>query len=511
MRSNRKPAARKAVIDSLEQRLMMYGSTFNNGTLTVTGGFVNQIIVNYNNVQSNPSEFGMDVQVGNVDQQFSGQLENVVINAGDEPSLSRLIQVNSHVNGGFDPVHVTINGGNGTEQIITNITTDNAGVNLLINAGTGTDTITANFDGHATINGGAGNDSITAGTSQSGLPANAVINGNGGNDTITASGGTDAIFGGAGDDTIHAQDGNYDYIDGGTGFNTAYVDSQDTSINIQSTNPAAPYGVGGGTVIGTSGSWHNDGNNIYKVFDNNLSTFFDAPTANGDWVGTDLSFPTTITQISYAPRPGFAGRMVGGIFQASNSPTFSSGVLNLYTITAAPEQGVLTTVTPTNYGAYRYVRYLSPNGGYGNVAELKFMGDIPIEQQTGTVIGTTGSYQNQGNAIANVFDGNVNTFFDAPTSTGSWVGIDFGGTQTISAVRYAPRAGWTSRMVGGEIQASNSADFSSGVVTMLTITANPNPGELTTQSISNLTPYRYWRYIGPAGSFCNIAELQFLS
>jgi hypothetical protein len=64
-------------------------------------------------------------------------------------------------------------------------------------------------------------------------------------------------------------------------------------------------------------------------------------------------------------------------------------------------------------------------------------------------------------------------------------------------------------MKGGEIQASNTADFSSGVVTLYTITSTPTPGVLTKVTLNNTTAYRYYRYIGPANSYCDIAELEF--
>ena len=64
-------------------------------------------------------------------------------------------------------------------------------------------------------------------------------------------------------------------------------------------------------------------------------------------------------------------------------------------------------------------------------------------------------------------------------------------------------------MVGGQFQASNTADFSSGVTTLFTITATPVVGSLTTQTLANTTAYRYYRYLGPDGSYCNISELEF--
>lgn len=263
-----------------------------------------------------------------------------------------------------------------------------------------------------------------------------------------------------------------------------------------------------GTVIGTTGSYRNQGNTAANAFDGNLNTFFDAPTASGSWAGLDLGSPMVVTSISYAPRSGWASRMVGGMFQASNSPTFSTGVVTLYTVTGAPATGVLTTVTLSNTLALRYVRYIGPANGYCNIAEAEFFGTAPKEV-AGDVIGTTGSYDNQGNVIANVFDGNLSTFFDAPTASGAWVGLDLGSPQVVTEVAYAPRSGWASRMVGGEIQASNSANFSSGVVTLFTISSTPATGVLSSQLLTNTTAYRYYRYMGPTDSYCNIAELEF--
>jgi hypothetical protein len=65
--------------------------------------------------------------------------------------------------------------------------------------------------------------------------------------------------------------------------------------------------------------------------------------------------------------------MVGGIFQGANQPNFSDAV-TLYTVTTTPASGVFTPASIANTAVFRYVRYLSPNGGWGNVAELQFFG-----------------------------------------------------------------------------------------------------------------------------------------
>ena len=266
-----------------------------------------------------------------------------------------------------------------------------------------------------------------------------------------------------------------------------------------------------GTVIGTSGSYNNQGNTAAKAFDGNLNTYFDAPTASGSWAGLDFGSAKVITSISFAPRSGWANRMVGGVFQASNSSTFVSGAVNLYTVSSTPVTGSLTTVSISNSSAYRYVRYIGPNTGYCNIAEAQFFGTTPASPNklAGTPIGTSGSYASQGNTIAKAFDGNLSTFFDAPDASGDWLGLDLGSAKIVTQVDYAPRPGWTGRMVGGEIQASNSADFSSGVATIYTITSTPSAGVFSTQPITNSSAYRYYRYLGPANSYCNIAELEF--
>jgi len=71
----------------------------------------------------------------------------------------------------------------------------------------------------------------------------------------------------------------------------------------------------------------------------------------------------------------------------------------LFTVTATPVDGVYTEQTITSPAPYRYVRYLSPNNGFGDVAEVEFYG-IPsaVPQITGKagtknlLYGTTFSY-----------------------------------------------------------------------------------------------------------------------
>jgi fibronectin type 3 domain-containing protein len=180
----------------------------------------------------------------------------------------------------------------------------------------------------------------------------------------------------------------------------------------------------------------------------------------------------------------------------------------------------LVTVTNTSYvdasvtpnTTYYYVVTASNAAGTsGNSIQDNTTTQAPI--LTGALIGTAGSYNNGGNTIANVFDGSLGSYFDGPDASGDWAGLDLGSgaAATVTQINYCPRSGYAGRMVGGQFQGCNVADFSSGVVTLFTVSSTPTEGVLTAQTISTTNTFRYLRYIGPANGWCNVAEVQFLS
>ncbi|MEA2734466.1 MAG: hypothetical protein QOE14_917, partial [Humisphaera sp.] len=108
--------------------------------------------------------------------------------------------------------------------------------------------------------------------------------------------------------------------------------------------------------------------------DGSLSTYFESSSADDAWVGVDFGSAKTITGIQFAPRKGYQGRMIGGRFQASNTADFSGAVTDLFVITRAPRSGAITAQTISPGQAFRYVRYLAPDGSFGNIAETSFIG-----------------------------------------------------------------------------------------------------------------------------------------
>jgi len=184
----------------------------------------------------------------------------------------------------------------------------------------------------------------------------------------------------------------------------------------------------------------------------------------------------------------------GGIYT-----TVASGV----TATSYLDTGLINGTT-----YYYIVAATNANGVSSNSAEASA---TPMFKFVGSVIGSPGSWGNYGNTITNVFDGNTNTFYDAADGSGDWAGLDLGGgaTATVMQIKYCPRADFASRMAGGQFQGANVADFSGGVVTLFTIASTPPDGVMTVQAVTNAASFRYLRYIGPPGGYCNVAEVEF--
>jgi aryl-phospho-beta-D-glucosidase BglC (GH1 family) len=158
---------------------------------------------------------------------------------------------------------------------------------------------------------------------------------------------------------------------------------------------------------------------------------------------------------------------------------------------------------------YYYV--VAATNVYGVSPDSAEASATPIIKLAGAIIGSSGSWGNSGNTSTNVFDGNLNTFYDAVNGSGDWAGLDLGSGAAgiVMQIKYCPRAGWASRMVGGQFQGANVANFSSGVVTLFTVASAPPEGTMTMQAVTNATSFRYLRYIGPANAFCNVAEVEF--
>jgi fibronectin type 3 domain-containing protein len=154
-----------------------------------------------------------------------------------------------------------------------------------------------------------------------------------------------------------------------------------------------------GTLIGTTGSAGNWGATRELAMDGSLKNYMDAWAPDGGWVGLDLGagVSAVITSVKYCPQPGGGNRLVGGVFEGSNTADFSS-VVNLFTITTAPAEGVFTTQNIGTGNAFRYVRFRAPANNYCTAAEVQFIGNAtgmtpPASAPTGLAVSSSGNDQ----------------------------------------------------------------------------------------------------------------------
>lgn len=110
---------------------------------------------------------------------------------------------------------------------------------------------------------------------------------------------------------------------------------------------------------------------------------------------------------------------------------------------------------------------------------------VRIEKLTGTVIGTTGSWNNN-SAITRsaAFDGKIDTYFDAAQSDGAWAGIDLGEERAarVTKISYCPRQNLPQRMTGGRFQAADNPSFTDAV-TLHTVSGTPATSVFTSVSV----------------------------
>ena len=150
-----------------------------------------------------------------------------------------------------------------------------------------------------------------------------------------------------------------------------------------------------GAVIGTLGSYgNNTARTRDKVFDGDIASFYDA-AADGGWPGWDLGIERVwrLAYLRYVPRESLPARMVNGKFQIASVSdgvdTFVSPE-TLYTVTAQPPTGVYTQVSIQLDKRFRYVRYLPPAGGWGNIAELEAYGCDAVSAAPSGLSSTSG-------------------------------------------------------------------------------------------------------------------------
>ncbi|MCL2104403.1 MAG: discoidin domain-containing protein [Kiritimatiellaeota bacterium] len=131
---------------------------------------------------------------------------------------------------------------------------------------------------------------------------------------------------------------------------------------------------------------------------------------------------------------------------------------------------------------------------------------------TGQWIGTPGTYGG-GMTGDKAFDGNVTTYFDAPSgnANNAWTGLDFGSEKEITSIRFVPRRNSThpNRMDGGWFEVADNPDFinPTGVYTN---NGAPSISGVTEVVLAQPVTNRYARYCSPSSGYCNVAAIDFI-
>ncbi|MBC7892052.1 MAG: T9SS type A sorting domain-containing protein [Sphingobacteriaceae bacterium] len=125
-----------------------------------------------------------------------------------------------------------------------------------------------------------------------------------------------------------------------------------------------------------------------------------------------------VTRIRFYARPGTAIRVPGGRIQGTNNP--AGPWQTLFTIPSATND-TWHEFSFANTTVYAYVRYLTPQGGHCNIAELEFYnGNTRLRGRTfADASGPLGGDR----TFEKAFDGNVQTFYDANDCCASYVGL----------------------------------------------------------------------------------------
>lgn len=235
--------------------------------------------------------------------------------------------------------------------------------------------------------------------------------------------------------------------------------------------------------------------------------------SSGDWpVGTQTLVPNqTVTRNLTVYNDTFSGTAVDVFWELREGSAAGSLVTSGEANPTIPLGYVATvpitfTVPSAPDGTVYYLVLYSQKSGTEMFRETSEQFTIKdIVKVNGTPFGASPPYA-VGSEFDKADDGNLSTFYDYSQASGGYTGIDLGpdNEQIINRITFSPRTGYESRMVGGVFQGSNDGV---NYTVLYTVTSVPSPN--TQVSINNSMAYRYLEYVGPAGSYCNIAEMEF--
>ncbi|MBO7068175.1 MAG: CotH kinase family protein [Bacteroidaceae bacterium] len=123
--------------------------------------------------------------------------------------------------------------------------------------------------------------------------------------------------------------------------------------------------------------------------------------------------------------------------------------------------------------------------------------------------GTTLASSNKQSA-GKAFDDDASTYFSSNSSLMEWVGLDLGSPHVITHISFTPVANsmGPDRMLLSLFEGANDPDFMDALPLYL-IAEKPAARTATDVDVNVSRGFRYVRYVGSSGSYCNVAELKF--
>lgn len=143
---------------------------------------------------------------------------------------------------------------------------------------------------------------------------------------------------------------------------------------------------------------------------------------------------------------------------------------------------------------------IGETGGEIDISEYE---EISLEN---AVITGSENWNNGPDVVEKAIDGDVKTFFDGVED--GWLEIDLGSKTKIDAIGYAPRDGYSGRMIQGRFYGSDDGE---NWTELLRIYETPAPG-MNYAGLGSGVSCRYIRYDLPENKndgYCNIAEIKF--
>jgi dipeptidyl aminopeptidase/acylaminoacyl peptidase len=198
-----------------------------------------------------------------------------------------------------------------------------------------------------------------------------LVCGAGGNDHVNGGPGLDILRGGDGDDALDARDGVPDVVDGGEGWDTAFVDRGDRTVHVENISFPEPRNVARGRPVTTTWSWADSSAEFVVDGLGPTSPLWWGSYYAPQWIEIELVRPTAIRSIQLVVAQSPSGETIHAIrgrtatgerklLRVVNRVTHDNDVITIRPI--RPWRGItavrISTVESPSWVAWKEIRVL---------------------------------------------------------------------------------------------------------------------------------------------------------